>query len=126
MEITTKQFGKIEFEEDRIIKFDSGLVGFEELKSFLLIKQDDELFFWLNSIDEPEMAFPLFGIRVLDESYPLTDQAEPFGIVTLNSDPAKVTINLKAPVYINQDEKIGEQKILDNEEYFVDYNLFVE
>jgi hypothetical protein len=80
----------------------------------------------LNSIDEPEMAFPLFGIRVLDESYPLTDQAEPFGIVTLNSDPAKVTINLKAPVYINQDEKIGEQKILDNEEYFVDYNLFVE
>jgi flagellar assembly factor FliW len=47
MEITTKQFGKIEFEEDRIIKFDSGLVGFEELKSFLLIKQDDELFFWL-------------------------------------------------------------------------------
>ena len=69
MKIITKQFGEIEFSEDRVIIFNNGLYGFESFKRFLLIKTDDELFYWLNSIDEPEIAFPLVGARILDESY---------------------------------------------------------
>ncbi len=126
MKLQTFQFGEVEYSEDLIIKFSSGLLGFENLKKYLLIKTDDDIFFWLYSIDKPEIAFPLIGASVLDEHYPHENHFEPFGVVTLNNDPLKVTVNLKAPVYINQETKNGYQKILDEQNYEVNYNLFIE
>ncbi len=125
MKIQTTQFGEIEFGQEKVITIEDGLFGFENLKKYLLLKFDDELFYWLNSIDEPEIAFPLFGMEVLEDNYPKEENHESFGVVTLNSDPAKITINMKAPLYINQDTKTGFQKILDKEKYSVNYNLFV-
>lgn len=126
MKIQTHQFGELDFAEDLILDFPTGLFGFEQLKKFVLIKIGDELFYWLNSIEQPEIAFPLFGISVVDENYPAEKSGEAFGIVTLNRDPMQITINLKAPVYINQNEKLGYQKIIDKENYPVNYHLFVE
>jgi flagellar assembly factor FliW len=126
MKLKTKQFGELEFNEDRIVKLPEGIIGFENLKDYLLIKTEDELFFWLNSIEEAEIVFPLFAINALDDSYPQVDENEVFGIVTLNPDPAKITVNLKAPVYINLNKMEGYQKILDTDKYSIDYNLFVE
>jgi len=68
----------------------------------------------------------MVGINILDDSYPQVVGSEPFGIVTLDQDPLKITVNMKAPVYINQDSKTGKQKILDREKYSVNYKLFVE
>lgn len=126
MKITNKQFGEFEFSKENILHFKNGLFGFEEYKSFLLIKSENDLFFWLNSVDQPELIFPLVGLRVIDDSYPQTDETEAFGIVTLNSDPNNTTVNLKAPVYINQDKKEGFQTIIDHDKYMVNYKLFVE
>ena len=84
------------------------------------------MFFWLTSIDEPEIVFPLFPISTLRENYPQKDTFEPFGIVRLSKNPSEITINLKAPIYLNQKMKTGYQKILDTENYPVDYKLFVE
>lgn len=126
MKIKTHQFGEIEFNTDRILHFSPGLAGFEEFNKFVLIKTDDELFYWLNSVDEPGICFPLVGLRVIDENFPVEENSEAFGIVTLNKDPLKTTINLKAPVYINQDEKKGFQKVLNDEKYVMDYKLFTE
>jgi len=125
MKIITHQFGELEFQEDLILDFPSGLFGFEQLKKFVLIKISEELFYWLNSIEQPEIAFPLFGIGVIDDTYPVEVENEAFGIVTLNPDPLQITVNLKAPVYINQNRKLGYQKIIDKENYPVHYNLFV-
>ena len=126
MKINTHQFGEIEFTEDLIINFAEGLFGFEQFKKFLFIKTDEDLFYWLTSIDEPEIAFPLIGVRVIDEKYPTENDNEAFGIVTLSKSPADVKVNLKAPVYINQNIKSGFQKIIDSDKYPIDYNLFVE
>ncbi|MEW6702738.1 MAG: flagellar assembly protein FliW [Bacteroidota bacterium] len=126
MKIRTHQFGDVEFTEDKIINFDNGLFGFEDLKKYLFIKPDDSFFYWLNSIENADIAFPMFGIRVIDEEFPQEDYFEAFGIVTLNSDPLKITVNLKAPVYINQNLKSGFQKIIDTDKYPVHYNLFTE
>ncbi|MCZ7603247.1 MAG: flagellar biosynthesis protein FliW [Ignavibacteriales bacterium] len=126
MKITNKQFGEFEFSKENILHFKNGLFGFEEYKSFLLIKSENDLFFWLNSVDQPELIFPLVGLRVIDDSYPQNDETEAFGIVTLNSDPNNTTVNLKAPVYINQDKKEGFQTIIDHDKYMVNYKLFVE
>ncbi|MFO7445050.1 MAG: flagellar assembly protein FliW [Ignavibacteriaceae bacterium] len=126
MKIVTFQFGEIEFSPDKVINFSSGILGFENLRSFLLIKTEDDLFYWLNSVDKPDIAFPMIGTRVIDEKYPCEEEHEAFAIVTLNSDPLKVTANLKAPVYINQEKKSGFQRVIDTDNYPVNFNLFIE
>ncbi|HUX92268.1 MAG TPA: flagellar assembly protein FliW [Ignavibacteriaceae bacterium] len=126
MKINTRQFGEIEFSPELMINFSTGIFGFENLKNYLLIKVDDDFFYWLNSVEEPEIAFPLVGVRVIDDKYPLENEHEAFGIVTMNPDILNISINLKAPVYINQTNKTGFQKILDSEKYPVNYNLFKE
>jgi flagellar assembly factor FliW len=126
MKLKTKQFGEIEFDEHIIIKFPEGILGFEKYKKFLLIIEDESLFYWLTSIDEPELVFPLFPTRLLEENFPSESDYEAFGIVKLDKNPSNVTINLKAPIYLNQNEKVGFQKIFDNENYPIDYKLFIE
>ncbi|MCF8240157.1 MAG: flagellar assembly protein FliW [Melioribacteraceae bacterium] len=126
MKINTKQFGTIEFDEEKVIKFESGLLGFEEYHDYLLITEENGYFYWLTSIDQPELVFPLFPIRLLEETYHEESSFEPFSIVTLDKNPANITVNLKAPVYLNQEAKTGFQKIIDDENYPVEYNLFTE
>ncbi|MHB8905827.1 MAG: flagellar assembly protein FliW [Melioribacteraceae bacterium] len=126
MKINTHQFGEIEFTEEKIINFENGLFGFEYLKKYLFIKPDDSFFYWLNSIENPDIAFPMFGLRVIDDQFPQEDNFEAFGIVTLNPNPLNITLNLKAPVYINQNDKSGFQKIVDTDNYPVNYKLFSE
>ncbi|PKL82175.1 MAG: flagellar biosynthesis protein FliW [Ignavibacteriae bacterium HGW-Ignavibacteriae-3] len=126
MKIVTHHFGEVKFTEDKIIRFENGLYGFEDLKKYLFIKSDDSFFFWLNSIERPEIAFPLFGIRVLDDNFPQEENYEAFGITTMSPDPLNITVNLKAPVYINQNDKLGYQKIIDTDKYPVHYKLFSE
>lgn len=126
MKINTNQFGEVEFDESMIISFKDGILGFENYKKYLLINSGSDFFLWLTSIDEPELVFPLFSTRVLMEEYPFEEGFEAFGIVKLDPDPLKITVNLRAPVYINQDEKSGFQKILDEDELPIDYILFKE
>ncbi len=125
MKVKTLQFGELEYNDEQVLHFEKGIFGFEELKKFLLIKNEDELFYWLNSIEQPELAFPLIGVRIIDDEYPQVEGYEPFGIVKFDKDPSKITVNLLAPVYISQDKKAGYQTILDNEKkYPVEYPLF--
>lgn len=126
MKIKTQKFGEIEFAEEFIINFKEGPFGFEELKKFVFIKPEDSFFYWLNSVERPEIAFPLFGLRVIDDNYPQQEEHEAFGIVTLNPDPLKITINLRAPIFINQNRKSAYQTIFDKENYSLYYNLFTE
>ena len=110
MRINNQQFGEIEYKEEHLLNFKPGIAGFENLNRFLLLKTDDALFYWLNSVENPDICFPLIGLRLIDDNYPSPDNYEPFGIVTINKDALRTTINLKAPVYINQDEKKGSRK----------------
>ena len=126
MKIKTKQFGEIEVDEKLIINFKDGILGFEELKKYVLLTEENGIFFWLTSLEEPEIVFPLFPLRVLDKSYPQEKEFEAFGIVNLDKEPSKININLKAPVYINQVNKSGFQKIIDSDKFPIEYSLFVE
>jgi flagellar assembly factor FliW len=125
MKLLNKQFGEIEFEKEAIIKFEEGILGFEELKEYLLFSETDGYFFWLISVNEPEIIFPLFSLKLLQEEYSDEEKLEPYGIVKLDKEPENISVNLKAPVFIDHNEKIGYQKIIDNENYQVNYPLFV-
>lgn len=126
MKLQTQQFGEIEFDENILISFEDGILGFEDFKKYVLITEENGLFFWLTSIDEPEIVFPLFPINSLHDNYPQDNDHEVFGIVKLSKEPSEISINLKAPIYLNHGTKSGYQKILDTDQYPVDYKLFVE
>ncbi|MFH1194319.1 MAG: flagellar assembly protein FliW [bacterium] len=126
MKIKNEQFGEFEFSEDLLISFNEGLLGFEEFKKYLLITEENGIFYWLTSVDEPEIVFPLFPIRSLQDNFPMEKEMEPFGIVRLDKNPGDITINLKAPVYLDQNTKTGMQKIIDSDEYPVSYKLFIQ
>ncbi len=126
MKIKNKKFGELEFDEDIIIEFADGIIGFENFKKFILITEEEGLFYWLTSIEEPEVVFPLFPAVLLEENYPFEDGYEAFGIVKLAKEVTDITINLKAPIYINHDKKVGFQKIFDSEKFEIDKQLFVE
>ena len=126
MKIITKQFGEIEFDEKIIIEFKDGILGFEQLRKYLLLIEENSIFFWLTSIDEPEIVFPLVPVHLLLDEYPDKEGFQAFGIVKLNREPTKITANLKAPVYINQENYTGVQKILDDDKFQINYQLFVE
>ena len=62
MKITTKVFGEITIEDDRIIHFPSGIIGFPELTDFALIHDEEKgagAIHWLQSVQEPAFAMPV-------------------------------------------------------------------
>jgi flagellar assembly factor FliW len=124
MKIRNNYFGEIEYDEKIIVNFSDGIIGFEELKKFLLINNNNGLFLWLTSVDEPEIVFPLFALDVINNNYPKEKGYEVFGIVKLDREPENITINLKSPVYINEKTKSGFQKIIDTDNYPINYKLF--
>ena len=58
MQVKTTRFGTIEIDESLTITFPKGILGFPTHKSFALIQpNEDDLFFWLQSIEDPALAF---------------------------------------------------------------------
>ncbi|MBX3324008.1 MAG: flagellar assembly protein FliW [Phycisphaeraceae bacterium] len=125
MEVPTTRFGVIEVAEDRIITFAKGLLGFSEHARYCLLEPgDDACFFWLQSIDQPDLAFvvtdPSFFIR--DYAVPIReDQAQAIGIknleeaqvfVIVNKVGDQLTGNLQGPLIIDTVSRSGQQIVL--------------
>lgn len=130
-----------EVSEDKMITFNKGIPGFENLSKFILEEiEDNEVFYLLKSVEDENIALIVISPFVVDNSYTLDinesvmdtlrisreDQALILNTVTLNSDKKKITTNLAAPIIINIEEKIGEQIILSNEKYKIKTPIFKE
>lgn len=126
MKIQLQQFGELEFNETDIIKFKDGIIGFEKLKGFIFWKREEDILYWLISVEEPELIFPVFPISLLQSHFPQKDGHEAYGIIRMAKNPVDITINLKAPLFIDHESKIGYQEILDRDTFPIDYKLFVE
>src|SRR5665213_3581639 len=58
MQIETSRFGKLSIDEERIITFPNGLLGFPEYRRYALVQSSaGNYFFWLQSLDDPSLAF---------------------------------------------------------------------
>jgi len=129
MLIQTSRFGTITVSADDILGFPEGLLGFSDLDRFVLLDDpNDEIFAWLQSCDEPSIAFPILEPELFSESFALnlsksdlkaldTEDAKglrPFCIITIPEDPTMMTANLKAPIIINIPKKMGRQCVLQD------------
>jgi flagellar assembly factor FliW len=134
MLIKTRYFGEIDVDDQKIITFDNGLIGFEYLKKFTLIynneSESSSTVTWLQSLDEPMVAFPaLSPFYVMTDYNPIVedDLLAPLGeispdellvlvTITVPSDLTKMTVNLKAPFIINAANRKAAQMIVEGYE----------
>lgn len=138
MLLETSNFGKIEIEQEKIIDFIDPILGFEEYKKFTIIDNlEDDIFYWLQSLDRPDLSFiminPLAFIDEYNISIPLKFQQRLkleedsevifYTIVVIDQSTGDIRTNLKAPVIINVENNKAVQLVLD-EEYPTRFYLF--
>lgn len=140
MKLETAHFGVIEIDENDFIDFPEGIPGFENSKKFALIgnNSNESVFFWLQSIDTPELCFVVtdpfmvydgYGVDVDSEDEALlqitdANNVMTLAIVVIPEDITAARVNLKAPVLINVDKKLGKQVIQKNDNLPIRYYLY--
>jgi flagellar assembly factor FliW len=132
MMIRNTRFGDIQVEEDKLLTFPGGIPGFEHANRFTLLRDEAmEPFFWLQSLDEPEVAvivvdpflfFPDYAPLLIEEYLEILGLEDPgdvtlFVITTIPEDACQITANLAAPIAIHNEHRIGVQAILDRGAY---------
>ena len=139
MKIKTVRFGEIEIEESRIFKFVMPIIGFNELKDFVILDINKESFFkWLQSVEDPSLAFPVVSVHSLNVDYSIDlpdnvvdalkiTNVESLLVMNIASipqdDPQGTTINLLAPLIFNLDELLAGQVILSGSGYDISFPL---
>ncbi len=131
MIIPTSRFGKVEISPEDVISFPEGLLGFSDLRKFVVLDDPtDDIFAWLQSCEEPRIAFPILEPEIFMDSYKgqltKTDLdslglkeatakgIRYFTIVTIPDDPTLMTANLKAPIVINLQARMARQCVLQD------------
>lgn len=132
--LDTRDYGTIEYEESDLIHFTDGLFGFNELKDYIplvLDENEDNTILMLQSTENTDIAFVIINPFSLDPDYnPVLSPEELsylgvksendlsyYVICALRSNHLDNTVNMKAPVVINPDKRIGMQVILNQSEY---------
>lgn len=133
IEVETSRFGQVRVERDKIITMLSPFLGFPASKQFFLKTHgEDSPFMWLQSIDDPQLAFvvvqpglflgdyaPTLQPFVLDELQVVKENdSEILVILTIPAGkPREMTANLLGPVVFNVDKRLAKQVLLDPNRY---------
>ena len=142
MIVKTKHFGEINLEEDKIITFDEGILGFTDCKRYAIIYDNESGerpdITWLQNIEEPGLAIPVISPFLIRPDFNPTVEDELLSSlgninaenlvvlvsVTVPSDVTRISANLKAPFVINADSKKGCQVIVDDANYEIKYYFY--
>ena len=74
MKANTRLFGEIDIDEEKIITLENGMIGFPDLRKFTLIfdkekERTPSSIMWFQSMDEPEIAFPVMHPNEIKPDY---------------------------------------------------------
>ncbi|MES3039411.1 MAG: flagellar assembly protein FliW [Bdellovibrionota bacterium] len=140
MIIQTSRFGNVEVNAEDVLTFSEGLLGFADLKKFVLLDDpSDDIFAWLQSCDSPQVAFPVLEPELFSENYratltkgdlesikaQTTSALRRFCIITIPDDPTQMTANLKAPIIINVADRIARQCVLQDNNLAIREPIFL-
>jgi len=140
MKFETSRFGTVEIDENSIITFTQGMPGFPDEKRYVLLPhRNDSPFYWLQSIDNPDIAFVTINPFTVNQeySYEIPDDVQDeldirnaasvqtLVLVTIRNDDENpsVTANMLGPVVINSENMKARQVVLDPNLYDVQYRL---
>jgi flagellar assembly factor FliW len=129
MHIDTSRFGPVEILPEDILLFSKGLIGFEHHRHWVLLADEgSESVAWLQSLSDAEVALPMVSPRRFVPSYRVhitVSQLSPlelaaldraFVLVVLSRNEQSLTIDLRAPIVLNLDRRIGRQLVTSTEE----------
>ncbi len=136
MLLKTRLFGEVKVKDEEVIHFTKPILGFDDCRQYLLM-ENESIFptFWLQSINDPNLAFPVISPFSVDENYSINLQALDLDDINLKSidDALVLTLmvvpqtlssirtNLRAPIIYNPEKKIAKQLILYDEKYPIHY-----
>ena len=130
MRIATSRFGEVDIDEQRVLTFPSGLLGFPDDKRFALLEagQDAE-FWWLQSIERAALAFIVTDPTLFVPTYEVPigqQQMEGLGLSSLDEAQVLVIVNkrgnvltgnLQGPLVMNVAKRTGEQLVLSDRRF---------
>jgi flagellar assembly factor FliW len=133
MKFHSTQFGMQEVDPESILTFPNGMPGFEKSTRYKLFHDDQEqqvVVHWLQSIDEPDVAFALVDPAVfgLNYEFVLSDEEErllqmesvdDIAVLLIAYKPqldadakANINANINGPIVLNTRTRLGMQKVL--------------
>lgn len=129
----------VELNSEDVLTFNEGLLGFQDLRQFVLLDDpNDDIFVWLQSCELPSIAFPVLEPELFGHKYNATlnrtdleslkmkpEQVPAFlSIITIPDDPTQMTANIKAPIVINLEQKIARQCVLQDNHLAIKEPIF--
>lgn len=132
MTIETTRFGQLEVDPDAVITVPRGLIGFPPDQRFALVEHSPNAAFqWLQSLDDPALAFVVVEPHVFFPDYEIelsdgdvrtlgiatAQEARILTTVTIRRTPKEVTTNLLGPLVIGVPSRQAVQIIVDGDRY---------
>jgi flagellar assembly factor FliW len=140
VKVDTKAFGLIEVDDIQKIVFPEGLYGFDDFSDYVLLDAEQQPFYWLQSVDDKEVAFVLINPFLFRPDYEVNianedleeigitspEKALIFVIVTIPSGGGSMTANLQGPLVINRENMTGKQAILADVRWKTRHDIIAE
>jgi flagellar assembly factor FliW len=136
MLIETNRFGPLDIDETRILRFREGLLGFPNHQRFALIQTSpDPVLFWLQSVDDPYLAFVVCDPRAFVPDYQvpvrpddvaglgLNDLDDCQVLVIVNKVNGELTANLLGPIVVGAHSRCAKQLVLSERRYGTRHRL---
>lgn len=138
MLVQTDRFGPIQVPDTKLIRMQKPILGFEGLKTFFLVEQEDfRPFMWLQSTERADLAFIVVNPTLVCPDYRIEvhskevgdleiqslERVETYAIVTVPENPRDISANLQGPIVVNTQNNYAKQLVLVNSAYSVQYRL---
>jgi flagellar assembly factor FliW len=134
MQVQSSRFGSFEIEDSRTLNFSQSLLGFPDSSTYVVVEVEDTPYIWLQSVEEPDVAFLATSPFLFFPSYDLelgaeeqatlevddVSQVEVLTLLTVHRAgelPENITANLLGPIVINTESRQALQLVLDNPDY---------
>jgi flagellar assembly factor FliW len=124
--VQTTRFGSLTIDEEVVLSFPDGLVGFPGPREFALVPHSpDSPFLWLQDLSDGSLAFPVTALDLPDSAAPalLTEDERKqlglskgenprlLGVVSVTK--GEIRLNRLGPIAINIAKQLGRQLVLD-------------
>lgn len=139
MKVKTPYFGELEYEPHDIIRFEEGILGFENLHNYIFVLNPDEdlPFHYLQSTEDSDLMFIATSPYLFAENYDFNlsqsvldelkieviDDVAVYCLTVIPNETIKTSINLKAPLVINMKSRLAKQVLMD-EKFRLKYYIF--
>lgn len=130
MKIDIERFGvkDVPVDPETLFTFPQGIAGFEQCKRFKLFHEEGKpTVFWLQSVDDLMVMFPIVSPETIDLQYEIELTDEDCSLIDLASaedavvavivyrseaEDGKIAANTRSPVILNPQSRKGMQKVL--------------